>query len=465
MKTAGETRQVAFDKLLRSDIRRQNAPNTICAEFDADLANAYIERSLTKTEQSRYEGHLFACASCRKNVVTLTRMAAGNLAATQHAIPETRVREPLLRRLLGVMSTPQWAIAATAIIALTISLPLIVMSRRSAPSRAEFAINQEREARAAQAPSPASNNSSADSALQSQPAQPADHFDSEERARNDSNSRLAPPAAAAPASAPSGNEAGVRVAMDRKEEAQAKLADKQGETLRDQSSQNKIAAAELNDLKKRQANAESTERAAGAAADSTGAPAATQPQPVAAESANAKAKKDEPALDRIDPEKARRLPVDDKEAARVTALRPGRVDGTVPKGKEGTIRAADGVAPTDESFGVADTRSRSLAAPPATAKKGAAFREARAGERRGAPERKISNKRFWLHDNTWTDKEYDPGKEMPSVTIIHDSDVFKEVIAKKSGLKPYLTSFAENERAIIVFKGTVYKLIPQNGNQ
>ena len=72
---------------------------------------------------------------------------------------------------------------------------------------------------------------------------------------------------------------------------------------------------------------------------------------------------------------------------------------------------------------------------------------------------------FWLHDNTWTDKDYDPSKEMPSVTIIHDSDVFKEVIAKKSGLKTYLAAFAENERAIIVFKGTVYKLIPQNGNQ
>src|SRR5215475_6812978 len=156
MKTAGETRQVAFDKLLRSDIRRQNAPNTICAEFDADLANAYIERSLTKTEQSRYEGHLFACASCRKNVVALTRMAeVAPVTATQpiSAIP---VREPFLRRLsgrlLGIMSTPQWAIAATAIIVLTISVPLIVMTRRSPSSAPQIAERLEQSVPAAKEP-------------------------------------------------------------------------------------------------------------------------------------------------------------------------------------------------------------------------------------------------------------------------------------------------------------------------
>jgi hypothetical protein len=29
----------------------------------------------------------------------------------------------------------------------------------------------------------------------------------------------------------------------------------------------------------------------------------------------------------------------------------------------------------------------------------------------------------------------------------------------------YLTGFGENDRAILVYKGTVYKLIPQEGNK
>ncbi|HWO02327.1 MAG TPA: hypothetical protein VNS63_23985, partial [Blastocatellia bacterium] len=80
---------------------------------------------------------------------------------------------------------------------------------------------------------------------------------------------------------------------------------------------------------------------------------------------------------------------------------------------------------------------------------------------RGTAERKIGKKRFWLRDDVWTDNDYRPEKEMPMVPIVRDSDVFKELIGKRPSLKGYLTAFAENERAIVVYKGTIYKLIPQ----
>jgi hypothetical protein len=78
--------------------------------------------------------------------------------------------------------------------------------------------------------------------------------------------------------------------------------------------------------------------------------------------------------------------------------------------------------------------------------------------------REIRGKKFFLRDGTWTDKDYNPDKNLPTITLVRDSNVYKEVLAKRSSLKPYLDQFSESERAIIVYKGTVYKLIPQKGS-
>lgn len=80
-------------------------------------------------------------------------------------------------------------------------------------------------------------------------------------------------------------------------------------------------------------------------------------------------------------------------------------------------------------------------------------------------ERKILNKRFLWKEDAWTDKDFDPDKGLPMVTIIRDSNVYNEVLNKRAGLKPYLTGFSETDRAIIVYKGTVYKLIPQQSEK
>ena len=66
-----------------------------------------------------------------------------------------------------------------------------------------------------------------------------------------------------------------------------------------------------------------------------------------------------------------------------------------------------------------------------------------------------------LLDDVWTDRDYDPDKNQPVVNLVRDSNVYKEVLGKQAGLKAYLDAFREGERAIIVYKGKVYKLIPQ----
>ena len=53
----------AFDNLLRSHFGQPAESASVCPEFDADLANAYIERGLAGVERARYERHgVLVCA-------------------------------------------------------------------------------------------------------------------------------------------------------------------------------------------------------------------------------------------------------------------------------------------------------------------------------------------------------------------------------------------------------------------
>jgi hypothetical protein len=89
------------------------------------------------------------------------------------------------------------------------------------------------------------------------------------------------------------------------------------------------------------------------------------------------------------------------------------------------------------------------------------LRDSAASETGRLPEKKVGSKRFSLRDDVWTDKDYDPDKNLPVVNIVRDSNVYKELLDKQAGLKAYLDAFHEGERAIIVYKDKVYKLIPQ----
>jgi hypothetical protein len=89
------------------------------------------------------------------------------------------------------------------------------------------------------------------------------------------------------------------------------------------------------------------------------------------------------------------------------------------------------------------------------------LRDSSASDAATLPERKIGGKTFQLQDGVWTDRGFDSNKNMPVVNIVRDSNVYKDLIVKQTGLKSYLDAFSENERAIIVYKGKVYKLIPQ----
>jgi hypothetical protein len=164
-------------------------------------------------------------------------------------------------------------------------------------------------------------------------------------------------------------------------------------------------------------------------------------------------------LAHINPEEALRLKKD-KDSVNVTPLKPGQA-GVEAKTKDrtATIRPEDAVAPASESSSGDSARRGRIASD----QPGRAFRKSEsrpATPKRGTPERKISGKKFYLLNDVWTDKDYKPEKEMAMVKIVRNSDLYKELLAKRSGLKTFFTQFDEQESAIIVYKDTVYRLVP-----
>ena len=62
-----------FDALLKAHLKT-HVTTTECAGFDFETASAYLERTLQSKASALYEDHLAGCASCRNQVVELSRL-------------------------------------------------------------------------------------------------------------------------------------------------------------------------------------------------------------------------------------------------------------------------------------------------------------------------------------------------------------------------------------------------------
>src|SRR6185369_13436267 len=136
MKMFPKMQDQTIDKLLRAQGGGSGKDLPLCREFDADLANAYVERSLMAGERASYEQHLAACSPCRKAIIVLTRMAqaeqpvAHAAAAVAQAQGASRVRQ-----WFGALTMPQWAMVAAAITVLAVALPLALSNRPKPDSK------------------------------------------------------------------------------------------------------------------------------------------------------------------------------------------------------------------------------------------------------------------------------------------------------------------------------------------
>lgn len=413
-----------MDRLLRGHVSQQPGPKQTCKQFDPDLANAYIEQSLTPTERERFQQHMSICAYCRTVTVSLERLASAEAPALlskpgrQMAAEGWRER---LGALAGAMTTPRWAMAAAAVIVLAVSMP-VLLSRTGVGNMAR---------------------SGQETAI----VQPV--------ARPETLSQAEPAAPGNPVPIESPRQPAPMVGPPSREQTNQLLAKNQSPAEPEQE-------APLSRAEEKKDKAEAVGAAApGVVAGDIDSPAQTerqvgqQPAPPPPQQQQASSGQ----LARVDAEGARRSAEAEKNSAQVSVLKSGRADGEERAGAGAKIRAEDNNAPPSP-IAVPDSAARRTLAQPSAS----SMRDGRlnaSARSRGTAERRIGKKRFWLRDNVWTDNDYKPEKEMPMVTIVRDSEVFKEVIGKRATLKGYLTGFAETERAIVVYKGTIYKLIPQ----
>jgi hypothetical protein len=70
-----KTAFVEFETMLRRRLRSGAAPVTACAGFDLDAASAYLEGALGGSHRAGYESHLAGCATCRRHLIELARLA------------------------------------------------------------------------------------------------------------------------------------------------------------------------------------------------------------------------------------------------------------------------------------------------------------------------------------------------------------------------------------------------------
>lgn len=411
MKLLGKTRdgapegapKGAIDSLLRGYISRPT--NRVCSEFDPDLANAYVERCLPDAARSSYEQHLSECGPCRKNVIALSRLAEPEL---RPSISARAAAGPARRQIFGMTSWPRWGMAAAAVIVIAVSLPLLLTHK----------VDRSVENTLASSQSPAPDNSRPEGQTKETSSTAAAKVPAEVSTTNsDSKSGESKRVDAVSSNGPAPTQQPAVVGGDK--ESLSKVEPKPAP----------VAAADqvTSDAPS------SPEAVAGRTkqADRQGSVSARQQQPSKDAAADTKASGNEQ-------EGAKKEQVAERAATiPPPAAPPVKTDAKTDSAKSEKLKHSAG------TFGLRESSSAEAV----------------------RAEKKVANKKFSLRNDTWTDNEFNAAKDLPSVTVIRDSNVYNELLSKRAGLKTYFNGFPPTDRAIIVYKGTVYKLIPQQSDK
>jgi hypothetical protein len=99
-----KTAFVEFETMLRRRLRSGAAPVAACAGFDLDAASAYLEGALGGSHRAGYESHLAGCATCRRHLIELARLAQTTPLAEAQPVAITN-QTPALARLREVVAS------------------------------------------------------------------------------------------------------------------------------------------------------------------------------------------------------------------------------------------------------------------------------------------------------------------------------------------------------------------------
>ncbi|HEU4391890.1 MAG TPA: hypothetical protein VFV34_29155 [Blastocatellia bacterium] len=435
-----ENEERVVDRLLRAEFSRPAAPAE-CSGLDPDLATAYIERSLPAVEVGRYEGHLAQCTPCRTGVARLVLLAAAEQSpktASNNVVATASPTDTWLQRLLAGLAQPKWALAATAVVALAVAIPVLMRSGRDSAVRDLYPTEAVADAPSQSKGQPSSSADFATTESASTRQQKLDRAEHGNAQAGSSSGYVSGPVSAKDADD-----------SDNKPRDTA-VADGAGQAGR---------AAEPEPAKRADAQPsqqpEGNRRANEIAQEKTREVAATPPAP----------KEEQKKISPID----ETLTVsEDRSKTESRLLKPGSISD---KGDS-----------TDKERTAAIKSELAARAPQTSAESGGKGVTSRPGGRarkesekdspsmaasidtvsksKSSGQKEVGKKTFNLVDGVWTDKDYSRTKQIPGVTLIRDSDLYKEAVAKDSALKTLLDSFAASETVIVVHKRTAYKITP-----
>ena len=431
---SGKTTDRGFDNLLRSHIRRTGLSEAVCPRFDPDLAAAYVEHALTAPERKRFELHISNCHACRVAIVALARAVETDSlqsSVTGERRTDLRARSSFLESIragFSVVGSPRWAAVAVALGVVAVTVPLLVFRGGLRASNHQL---------------------SADARVTAPEPLPAIESQNAER---DAAKATAAGSSAVSASPP-------RASRERSTAPVARpVLLKDDATNADEAPSSITVADARNSKKVEPGNAGAEE---GRVKEPEEKPQPAAPGTVAQQRLDDTARSQE----RISKDDVLRIPPEEGRAATVTKLKPGVVDLTrkTEPDRVATITPKDGEAPaTKGSDG--DTRGTLSRRAGSGTSAGRALVDSETARAR-LPQRKLGKKTFWLSKGVWTDADYNPSDSLPIVTVVKDSDVYREMLEKNNKLRTFLTGFPGSERAIIVFKGMAYKLVPQSDSR
>src|SRR5262245_20160905 len=487
-----------LERLLKAEIGRASRGGASCTQFDPDFSAAYIERNLTSGEVARYEVHLAACPNCRIQVARLARSGyqAALTTATevapgfQEIAPSldggraNRRSEPVFSRVFAYLRQPQWIAVATAALVLLVAVPVFVVLRNAKTSQRPSA-NLAAQSRSGDSrPEEAKSDSQIRDQAGLHPYQGVSSFSEPIKAA--SSEGAATPASIPP---PGAGETGTGTADGRSggqftpvanpaEAALQRLEEKKVEA--DRVSEGNQVAQSSRQQKQQYEEQNSQEKAKAVTAGVAGqvaeklqardqAPAPPNQVSAVQDDKEVSTRKGESAAasEQISSKDAQTLPADNNRAASI--LKPGGVSTDSARAKEGrqAIRPKDSEPPKPESTRD-EAGERRIARGPSreSATRGRSDADS---VRKSAPqqlaksqrvEKRVENKRFRLQAGIWTDKDLKPDRDIPAVTLVRDSDVYKSVLEKQPGLRAFLAGFGPDERVIVVYKNITYRILP-----
>jgi hypothetical protein len=398
----GNNLEPEFEALLKRHVQGLRS-DAACHQFDPDTASSYLEQVLSQRALTAYEEHLASCASCRRDLVALSRLLPPPLTSVEPVMIRKswseQARDWFLGWRLGALAG-FGAVAATALLVATIA------TRPNPESASPMIAGQQNKAQAT--PEPMPESVATDKAnRQSSPA-PSASLAANARLEDQPIAKATPPATK-PAQPQAAGEASSAATAPPPPPPAVLSAPSKEEAERKENTVDQIAVARQNQLPNLRGQV----------------PSGPEFNQLQVDRAMERAKKD-----------------NEKDNAPTSA-------GAMPAPKP-ALKSAE--KPAERAAERQRAASADVAEP--TKSKQTEMRAISTAKPSAARSRVVSGKSFRQENGIWIDEAYDASKNQSIIRLTNESEVYKQTLKDTPALKPYF----DLKPVIIVWQGKVYRV-------